>query len=135
MDVEIIKKECQYRTARSGGSGGQNVNKVETKVEVMLNIMESEAFDNEEKALIINKLENKINKEGLLQVTNQTERSQLANKELAQEKMILLIEKALKKEKVRKPTGVPKSVIEHRKKEKAHTALKKANRQIDLNRF
>jgi ribosome-associated protein len=102
---------------------------VETKVEAMLDVVASEAFNDEEKTLIFNKLENQISKEGVLQVTNQTERSQLANKELAQKKLIRHIEKALKKEKERKPTGVPKSVVEARKREKANTSQKKANRQ------
>jgi ribosome-associated protein len=129
MNIEILKKELQYRTARSGGSGGQNVNKVETKVEAMLDVTASEAFDEVERTLIFAKLENLINKDGVLQVTNQTERSQLANKELAQKKLIRHLEKALKKEKERKPSEVPRGVVEARKKEKAHTSQKKANRQ------
>ena len=76
MNVELLKREMQYRTVRSGGSGGQNVNKVETKVEIIWDINASQVFNDADKALIFNKLENQINKEGLLQVVNQTERSQ-----------------------------------------------------------
>lgn len=128
MNVELLKREMQYRTARSGGSGGQNVNKVETKVEIIWDINASQVFNDADKALIFNKLENQINKEGLLQVVNQTERSQLGNKQLAEKKMIRLIEKALKKEKERKPTDTPPSVIAARKREKRSTSEKKATR-------
>lgn len=128
MNVELLKREFQYRTARSGGSGGQNVNKVETKVEIIWDINTSQVFSEADKALIFSKLENKVTKEGFLQVMNQTERSQLGNKQLAEKKMFRLIEKALKKEKERKPTDTPPSVIAARKRGKRATSEKKALR-------
>jgi ribosome-associated protein len=129
MNIDMLKRELTYRTARSGGSGGQNVNKVETKVEVLLDLSASASFSDDDKELIFNKLENKISKEGILSAVNQTERSQLANKILAEKKLIKLIEKALIKEAERKPTKTPPSVIAARTREKRHTAEKKATRQ------
>ena len=128
MNIDLLKKELQYRTARSGGSGGQNVNKVETKVEIMWDVNTSQLFNDADKALIFSKLENQITKEGILQVVNQTERTQLGNKQLAEKKLFKLIEKALKKEKERKPTMTPPSVVAARKREKRVTAEKKAFR-------
>ncbi len=129
MDIEILKKELNYRTARSGGKGGQNVNKVETKVEILFDLTNSQAFSEAEKALIFNKLENFINKEGFLQVVNQTERSQLGNKQKAEKKLFRLLEKALKKEKERKPTATPPSVLAARRTDKKATATKKEGRK------
>ncbi len=129
METDILKKELLYRTARSGGSGGQNVNKVETKVEIIWHVETSNALNMEDKSLVITKLANNINKEGYLQVTNQTERSQLANKQLAEKKIIRLIEKALKKDKPRKPVRVPPSVIAARLEDKKRNSEVKAQRQ------
>ena len=129
MNVEILKNELQYRTARSGGKGGQNVNKVETKVEILFDVAASAVFTDAEKLLIFNTLANKISKEGILQVTHQTERSQLGNKQLAEKKLFNLLEKALVVEKERKPSKTPPSVIAHRKAEKRRTGEKKATRR------
>jgi ribosome-associated protein len=129
MNIEVFKRELTYRTARSGGSGGQNVNKVETKVEVLLDLTASEAFTDADKQLVFRKLENRISKEGILSAVNQTERSQLANKILAEKKLIKLVKQALIQDAERKPSKTPPSVIAARTREKKQNAEKKATRK------
>ena len=111
--VNIIY-EIKFKTARSGGKGGQNVNKLETMVEGYWHIDSSALFTVEQKNILQQKLVNKINSEGFLLVKSQTDRSQLGNKQQVIKKMNLLVEKALIKPKPRKATKPTKAAKEKR---------------------
>ncbi len=127
-----LQREVIYKTSRSGGKGGQNVNKVSTKVELLFDIRSSLLFDDEQKELITAKLQSRLNRDGLVQVVCEEERSQLLNKERAIDKLMSLLSGALHRPKVRKPTKVSRQAKARRLEQKRILSVKKQLRRGEL---
>lgn len=133
MDKTLIVQELQFKAVRSGGAGGQHVNKVSTKIELVFDVYSSNALTDVEKERIATKLAGRLTKENMLLLQCDESRSQHKNKELVIKRFLELLENALKVPKKRRPTKPSKSAIEKRLKSKKVAAQKKVNRtKLDL---
>ncbi|NDK54994.1 alternative ribosome rescue aminoacyl-tRNA hydrolase ArfB [Pontibacter fetidus] len=123
-----LEQELTFQASRSGGAGGQNVNKVSSKIELRFHVANSALLTDEEKALVLEKLTNRINSEGYLQVVSQTERGQLQNKEQSIARFYELLRQALTRQKKRKATKPTHASVKQRLESKKKQAQKKMNR-------
>lgn len=131
--LDNAEKELIFVTSRSGGSGGQHVNKVETKVTLKWHVKDSEFLNDEQVKLILERLSNHINNDGFLVLYHQAKRSQILNKTEVVKKWKNLITEAVKVQKKRKPTKIPKAVkAKIRKDKKLRSAKKKLRGKIEL---
>jgi ribosome-associated protein len=128
--MKDFSKELSFKTSRSSGAGGQNVNKVETSVTVLWNVSGSEFFNEDQKNLIQNKLKNRINAEGFLFLTVSESRTQLMNKNKAIEKILEIVGKALIVPKKRVATKPSKNQKQKRLDTKKKISEKKENRKF-----
>lgn len=129
FDFQKLLDEVTFNFSRSGGKGGQNVNKVETKVEIVFDIASSAALSSDVKEILRDKLSGRLDKEGKIHIVSQTERTQSGNRKKAVEKFHLILKNALKKEKKRKKTKKPKVVKEKILEAKRKQSEKKRERK------
>lgn len=128
-DLETLQQELNFKAVKSSGPGGQHVNKTASKVVAQLDINNSQAFNEEEKSLLLHKLSSRLSKEGVLNLESSTSRSQHKNKEIVIERMLQVISGALVKPKKRKKTKPSKASKLKRLREKKIRSEKKDLRQ------
>ena len=129
MKTEIINSELNFKAVRSSGAGGQNVNKVSSKMVLIFDVATSQGLDDEEKTVLQTKLKTKISQENLLILTCDEDRSQFKNKRIIIKRFFEMLEKALVKPKVRKATKITKGANERRIQEKKKSSEIKAGRK------
>ncbi|MGK0254023.1 MAG: ribosome-associated protein [Mariniflexile sp.] len=129
FDKHALILELTFKAIRSSGAGGQHVNKVSSKIELIFDLNESLVFDEEQKERLLNKLQNRFTKDNVLLLQCDESRSQHKNKEVVTKRFFELLESGLFVPKKRIPTKIPKSVIKKRLKNKRNLSDKKVNRQ------
>jgi ribosome-associated protein len=129
MDIHTILSEVKYKAVRSSGAGGQNVNKVSSKVVLAFDLSNSQGFSDEEKQLLNTNLQNRLTTDLVLILNCDEDRSQLKNKEIVTKRFLDILKKGLFVPKERKPTKIPKSVIRKRIKDKKNISEVKRNRR------
>ena len=129
MNTEIISSELNFKAVRSSGAGGQNVNKVSSKVVLTFDLVNSKGLTDDEKTLLQTKIATKLTQEGILILTSEEDRSQLKNKEKVIKKCFKLLDNALIIPKERKETKIPRSVKEKRLNAKKVMSVLKQNRK------
>jgi ribosome-associated protein len=126
--ISIPEEELRFTASLSSGPGGQNVNKINTRVTLWFDVSNSPSLSQEDKELIISRLGSRISKDGVLRVISQQTRSQMSNRDLAVERFVELLRTALKQTKVRKKTGLSKGAKLRRLEEKRQRSLLKRAR-------
>lgn len=129
MDREKIISELKFKAVRSSGAGGQNVNKVSSKVILSFDLKKSDSLSEEEKVILENKISSRLTTEGILILNCDEDRSQLKNKEIVTKRFLQIINQGLTVAKTRKATRIPKSVIRKRLKDKKNNSEIKQNRR------
>lgn len=128
-DLDVLQHELNFKAVKSSGPGGQHVNKTASKVVAQFDINNSQAFDEDEKAMLLHKLSSRLSKDGVLNLESSFSRSQHKNKEIVIERMLQVISGALKKTKPRKKTKPSKASKLKRLREKKMRSEKKDQRQ------
>ena len=126
--LALPDEELSFATSRSGGPGGQNVNKLETRVTLWFDLAGSPSLSAEQKARLRERLATRITRAGVLHVTAQKNRTQAANREAAVERFVALLREALREETPRKKTRIPRAVQRRRVEEKKRRGLRKQER-------
>lgn len=129
MNKDILQNELQFKAVRSSGAGGQNVNKVSSKVELTFDLEDSFGLSDNEKELLKETIANRLTKENILLLQCDESRSQHKNKELVIQRFFELVEEGLIVPKERIATKIPKAVVKKRLKTKRITSEKKSNRK------
>lgn len=129
MNNQDLFSELHFKAIRSSGAGGQNVNKVSSKVVLSFDVVNSQFLSEEEKVRIISKLQSRLTKDNVLILSCDEDRSQFKNKDIVTKRFFELLYKSLQIEKKRISTKVPKSVIKKRLKDKKFLSETKKNRQ------
>lgn len=129
MNNQDLFSELHFKAIRSSGAGGQNVNKVSSKVVLSFDVVNSQFISEEEKVRIISKLQSRLTKDNVLILSCDEDRSQFKNKDIVTKRFFELLYKSLQIEKKRISTKVPKSVIKKRLKDKKFLSETKKNRQ------
>lgn len=130
-DLEIPDEELDFATSRSSGPGGQNVNKVNTRVTVLFNVDTSTALSSGQRELLRERLGGRISRAGVLRVVSQRHRTQLANRDAAVERLVQLARDALTEEPERIPVAVPRQAKERRLEEKRRRGSLKRDRSVE----
>ncbi len=126
--ILIPEDEIVFKFSRGGGPGGQNVNKVNTRVTAFFDAANSRSFSDEQKERILRRLANRADKDGVIRVVSQQHRTQRANREAAVERLEELLRGALKKKKIRKKTRVPEAARRERLEKKKRRGFLKRQR-------
>lgn len=136
-DFLVIKEaDITYRFSRCAGPGGQNVNKLNTRVTLLFDVAGSRCLTNEQKQTLFNRLSSRISKDGLLKVVSQRHRTQRANRRAAQKRLVDLLSEALKEIPVRKATETPGFAYQDRlRRKRHHSEIKQMRKSVTLGRL